>query len=206
LDRNLISQYGIWLGKVVQGDLGYSYYLGKPVTRPHRSAHGAQFVLGFGHGLAGGVCGCSLGYLGGLAHGGVVGPCVVGVFGGGIFGARCLSIAYGLIYVFAIRLQWLPVQGYKPLFGPQASGVGEWLRQLVLPWLTLGTIYIALIARMTRASVSEALSEDYRAHRPCQRHRRDGGVVAPCFGECGRAYRHCDWHWGGAVDRRRGRY
>jgi peptide/nickel transport system permease protein len=58
-------------------------------------------------------------------------------------------------------LQWLPVQGYKPLFGAQAGGVWDWLRQLILPWLTLGTIYIALIARMTRASVSEALSEDY---------------------------------------------
>jgi peptide/nickel transport system permease protein len=66
-----------------------------------------------------------------------------------------------LIYVFAIRLQWLPVQGYKPLFGPQAGSLWDWMRQLVLPWLTLGTIYIALIARMTRASVSEALSEDY---------------------------------------------
>jgi peptide/nickel transport system permease protein len=77
------------------------------------------------------------------------------------FSVPVFVIAYVLIYVFAMQLQWLPVQGYKPLTGPQAQGVRDWARQLVLPWLTLSTIYVALIARITRASVSEALSEDY---------------------------------------------
>jgi peptide/nickel transport system permease protein len=77
------------------------------------------------------------------------------------FSVPVFVIAYVLIYVFAMQLQWLPVQGYKPLTGPQAQGVWDWARQLVLPWLTLSTIYVALIARITRASVSEALSEDY---------------------------------------------
>jgi peptide/nickel transport system permease protein len=58
-------------------------------------------------------------------------------------------------------LQWLPVQGYQRLFGSASQGVGAWAAQLVLPWLTLATIYIALIARVTRASVSEALTEDF---------------------------------------------
>jgi peptide/nickel transport system permease protein len=53
------------------------------------------------------------------------------------------------------------VQGYKTLFGPSGAGLWDWMRQLILPWLTLGMIYIALIARVTRASVSEALTEDY---------------------------------------------
>ena len=70
-------------------------------------------------------------------------------------------IAYLLIYVFAMQLQWLPVQGYKPLGGPQSQGTWAWMRQLILPWLTLSTVYVALIARITRASVSEALQEDY---------------------------------------------
>jgi peptide/nickel transport system permease protein len=70
-------------------------------------------------------------------------------------------IGYVLIYVFAIELQWLPVQGYRRLFGPASQGIGAWAYQLVLPWVSLATIYVALIARVTRASVSEALTEDY---------------------------------------------
>jgi len=55
----------------------------------------------------------------------------------------------------------LPVQGYKSLSGPSAAGPWAWMRQLILPWMTLAMIYVALIARVTRASVSEALTEDY---------------------------------------------
>ena len=53
------------------------------------------------------------------------------------------------------------MQGYKSLSGPSAAGPWAWMRQLILPWMTLAMIYVALIARVTRASVSEALTEDY---------------------------------------------
>jgi peptide/nickel transport system permease protein len=77
------------------------------------------------------------------------------------FSVPVFVIGYVLIYIFAIQLQWLPVQGYRRLFGEFSQGVGAWAYQLVLPWLSLATIYVALIARVTRASVSEALTEDY---------------------------------------------
>src|SRR5574343_277248 len=77
------------------------------------------------------------------------------------FSVPVFVIGYVLIWVFAIELQWLPVQGYRRLFGEFSQGVGAWAAQLVLPWCTLATIYVALIARVTRASVSEALTEDY---------------------------------------------
>jgi peptide/nickel transport system permease protein len=77
------------------------------------------------------------------------------------FSVPVFVIAYLLIYVFAMQLQWLPVQGYKPITGPQSQGTWAWMRQLILPWLTLSTVYVALIARITRASVSEALQEDF---------------------------------------------
>jgi peptide/nickel transport system permease protein len=70
-------------------------------------------------------------------------------------------IGYVLIYFFSIQLPWLPVQGYKPLWGQGADGVWNWLRQLILPWIALGLIYTGLIARVTRASVSESLTEDH---------------------------------------------
>jgi peptide/nickel transport system permease protein len=59
--------------------------------------------------------------------------------------------------VFALELEWLPVQGYTPL----ASGFLPWLRNLILPSVALGCVYIALIARITRASMLEVLQQDY---------------------------------------------
>jgi peptide/nickel transport system permease protein len=59
--------------------------------------------------------------------------------------------------VFALELDWLPVQGYTPL----AQGVWPWLQNLVLPSIALGGVYIALIARITRASMLEVLQQDY---------------------------------------------
>ena len=66
-------------------------------------------------------------------------------------------VGYVLIYLFALRWELLPVQGYTPL----SQGVLPWLENLVLPSLALGFIYIALIARITRATMLEVLSQDY---------------------------------------------
>jgi peptide/nickel transport system permease protein len=73
------------------------------------------------------------------------------------FSVPVFVIGYVLIYVFAIELSWLPVQGYQPL----AEGLWGCLKRLVLPSVTLSVIYIALIARITRTSVLEVLGEDY---------------------------------------------
>jgi len=73
------------------------------------------------------------------------------------FSVPVFVIGYVLIYVFAIELAWLPVQGYQPL----AEGLWGCLKRLVLPSVTLSVIYIALIARITRTSVLEVLGEDY---------------------------------------------
>jgi peptide/nickel transport system permease protein len=66
-------------------------------------------------------------------------------------------LGYLLILVFAIRLDWLPVQGYVEL----ERGLWPCLRSVVLPSLALGATYMALIARITRASVLEVLHQDY---------------------------------------------
>jgi peptide/nickel transport system permease protein len=66
-------------------------------------------------------------------------------------------LGFILVYVFAISTGWLPVQGYQPI----AGGIGPFLRHLILPALTLSVVYMALIARMTRASMLGVLDEDY---------------------------------------------
>src|SRR3989440_232531 len=70
---------------------------------------------------------------------------------------RPFVVGYLLAYVFALQLDWFPVQGYTPI----ARGFWPWLENLVLPAVALGCVYIALIARITRASMLEVLQQDY---------------------------------------------
>ena len=160
LDRSILSQYFIWIGRVFQGDLGYSYYLSKPVTEliaqriePTLSLAAGTLVLAIAMAIP-------LGTIAAWRMGGWLDKILSGFSVAG-FSVPVFVIGYLLIYLFAIRLEWLPVQGYKTLFGPRSVGVWDWMRQLILPWMTLAMIYVALIARVTRASVSEALTEDY---------------------------------------------
>ena len=73
------------------------------------------------------------------------------------FSVPVFVFGYIPVYIFAMELRWVPVQGYKSI----TEGVGPFLHRLVLPAVTLSAIYIALIARITRASVLEILGEDY---------------------------------------------
>lgn len=76
------------------------------------------------------------------------------VFG---FSIPVFVVGYLLAWVFALKLDWLPVQGYTPL----AQGFVPWLKNLILPSITLALVYIALIARITRATMLEILDQDY---------------------------------------------
>ena len=73
------------------------------------------------------------------------------------FAMPVFLVGYVLIYVFAVKLGWLPVQGYRPI----AEGLWPWAESLILPSLALGITYMALIARITRASMLEVLAQDY---------------------------------------------
>ena len=97
-----------------------------------------------------------LGVLAAWRHGGWLDRTLMGFSVMG-FSIPVFVLAYLLIWLVSLKLGWLPVQGYQRLSG----GVGPWLRHLLLPALTLSVVYIALIARVTRASVLETLGEDY---------------------------------------------
>jgi peptide/nickel transport system permease protein len=73
------------------------------------------------------------------------------------FSVPVFVVGYLLAYVFALQLDWLPVQGYTPF----AKGLWPWLENLILPAIALGFVFIALIARITRATMLEVLSQDY---------------------------------------------
>jgi peptide/nickel transport system permease protein len=156
LDRSVPEQFAIWAGHMLTGDLGQSYYYKMPVTtligqrlEPTLSLALITIVIAV-------VVSVPLGVLAAWRFGGALDRTLMGfsVLG---FSVPVFVLAYVLIWIFSLKLGWLPVQGYKRL----SEGVGPWLYQLLLPAITLSVIYIALIARVTRASVLDTLGEDY---------------------------------------------
>jgi peptide/nickel transport system permease protein len=97
-----------------------------------------------------------LGVIAAWRHGGWLDRMLMGLSALG-FSVPAFVIGYVLIWIFALRWQLLPVQGY----GRISDGIGPWLSHLILPATTLSIIYVALIARVTRAAVAEAMTEDY---------------------------------------------
>ena len=158
LDRSLPVQFGIWLGRVLQGDLGYSYFLNKPVTELIAQRLEPTASLAIGTILLAVLIAVPLGAIAAARMGGWVDR-VLSVLSVAGFSIPVFVTGYVLIYLFSIQLDWLPVQGYRPLGGKE--GLAGWARHLILPWAALSIIYVALIARITRAAVSEALTEDY---------------------------------------------
>jgi peptide/nickel transport system permease protein len=157
LDQSLLNQFGIWFGNVLKGDLGFSYTYKLPVTKLIGDRIGVTLSLATLTMLITILIAVPLGTLAAWKHGswldrGLMGFSVLG------FSVPVFVLAYCLIWLFSIKLNLLPVQGYKRL---SEFGVGPWLHHLILPAFTLAIVYIALIARVTRASVSEALTEDY---------------------------------------------
>ncbi len=160
LERSLPEQYVIWLGRVIQGDLGHSYYLNKPVSGLVAERIGPTLSLALGSAVLAVLLAVPLGTWAAWRLGSPLDRCISGLAVMG-YSVPAFVIGYVLIYVFSIQLQWLPVQGYKPLWGASSNGVWAWMRQLILPGVALGLIYTGLIARVTRASVSESLTEDH---------------------------------------------
>ena len=156
LDRPLVVQFGIWLGKVLSGDLGESFYFRIKVATLIGQRLEPTFTLAALTLLIAVLVSVPLGVLAASRHGGWLDRALMGfsVLG---FSVPVFVLAYLLIWLFSLELGWLPVQGYARV----AEGVWPFLRHLILPAVTLSVIYIALIARVTRAAVLDALGEDY---------------------------------------------
>jgi peptide/nickel transport system permease protein len=156
LDRPLVAQFFVWIGRMLTGDFGESFFFKKQVAELVADRVGPTLALATTTILFSVLVAVPLGVLAAWKQGTWVDRIVMGfsVLG---FSVPVFVIGYVLIYVFAVELSWLPVQGYQPL----RDGFWGFLQRLILPTLTLSVIYIALIARMTRTSVLEVLSEDY---------------------------------------------
>jgi peptide/nickel transport system permease protein len=156
LDEPLHTQFFIWSGRALNGDFGESFFFKKTVAeliaqRIEPTAMLALCTLILAVSIA-----VPLGVLAAAKQGGWVDRIVMGFSVMG-FSVPTFVIGYLLIYLFAIQFGLLPVQGYRRI----AEGFGEFIIRLILPSITLAVVYIALVSRITRASVIETLGEDY---------------------------------------------
>ena len=156
LNEALYAQFFTWIGKLLHGDLGVSLISNVPVLQmigqrvePSVSIALSTIILSI-------FIAVPLGVIAAWKHGTWIDRFVMGLSVLG-FSVPVFVIGYVLIQIFAIELRWLPVQGFRSI----SSGLSPFLERIILPTFTLSFIYVALIARMTRASMLDVLGEDY---------------------------------------------
>src|SRR6201993_852198 len=156
LDRPFLIRFGEWFWHILHFDLGTSIFTNLPVAaliaqriEPTLSLMAVTLLLTL-------VVAVPLGVVAAWKAGSWIDRTIMAfaVFG---FSLPVFVVGYVLAYVFALELEWLPVQGYTPL----TEGFWPWLQNLILPAIALGCVYIALIARITRAAMLEVLQQDY---------------------------------------------
>jgi peptide/nickel transport system permease protein len=156
LDQPLVTQFFIWAGSLLRGDLGISIFSKIPVTelilqRLEPTVSLALTTLFFAVLIA-----VPLGTIAGATAGSWLDRSLmlVSVLG---FSIPAFVLGYCLIYVFSLQLRILPVQGFSSI----RQGIGPFLSTIALPTMTMGLAYLVLIARITRASVLEMMGEDF---------------------------------------------
>ena len=156
LDDALPVQFLRWSSAVLSGDLGVSIFSNTPVTTLISQRLEPTVSLTLATLLFAVPVAISLGVLAAWRAGSLIDRFSMALSVAG-FSAPAFVVGYLMIFIFAVTLKWLPVQGYTAI----GIGIGDWARHLVLPALTLGLAYVALIARITRATMLDVLAEDY---------------------------------------------
>jgi peptide/nickel transport system permease protein len=156
LDEPFLVRFGGWVWGLAHGDLGISIFTNLPVAHLIGQRIEPTLALTLCTLLVAVLVAVPLGVVAAARAGTWIDRAVMALSVLG-FSLPVFVLAYLLILVFSIQLEWLPVQGYRSI----QDGVWEWMRHLILPSIALGTVYIALIARITRASMLDVLAQDY---------------------------------------------
>jgi peptide/nickel transport system permease protein len=156
LDQPYLVRFGGWLWALAHGDLGTSIFTNLPVAtligqrvEPTLALTLCTLVVAVGLAVPLGVLAAAR--AGGWLDRAVMALSVLG------FSVPVFVIAYGLILLFSVKLEWLPVQGYRSF----SDGFGPFISHMILPSVALGIVYMALIARITRATMLDVLAQDY---------------------------------------------
>lgn len=156
LNEPLWTQYVLWIGRVVQGDLGQSFFLGTGVVDVIGERLGPTVTLAVGALIVALLISIPLGIAAARWPGSLVDAGALGV---SLIGMALPSFLLGLMLalVVGVQLGWLPVAGYRPL----SAGLWQHVRYLILPTISLGVVQAALLIRITRASMLDTLGMDY---------------------------------------------
>jgi peptide/nickel transport system permease protein len=156
LNLPIYEQFVLWISRVLVGDLGSSIFSDLPVSGLIAQRIEPTVALTLTTIVFSVLVAVPIGILAAWKHGSWIDRCVMGfaVLG---FSMPVFVFAYILIWIFAANLQLLPVMGYVSVFDDPWG----FLRSILMPTLALGVTYIALIARITRASMLEAINQDY---------------------------------------------
>jgi peptide/nickel transport system permease protein len=156
LDRSLPEQFVLWLGHALRGNLGESFFLGRPVTQALLERLPATMQLAVLSLFFSLLIGIPSGIVAAVRQNSCWDQIVMVVAMGGI-SVPSFWLGLAMILLFSVQLGWLPSGGYAPLWEDFSRG----LRTLILPAISLGFMQAALIARMTRSSMLEVLRQDY---------------------------------------------
>ncbi len=156
LDRSLPEQFLLWLVQVLRGNMGDSFFLGRPVAQALTERLPATLQLAALSLIFSLIIGVPAGLIAAVRQNTWWDQLVMATAIGGI-SVPSFWLGLAMILVFSVHLGWLPSGGYAPLW----EDFGQGLRTLTLPAFSLGFMQAALIARMTRSSMLDVLRQDY---------------------------------------------
>jgi peptide/nickel transport system permease protein len=158
LDDPLLTQYGRWLGHVVKGDLGRSLWMRRPVLGEVLVRLQATLILTGTALLLSSIGGVGLGIISATRPNSLLdrASAVASLFGASM---PVFWLGIVLMVIFSLTLGWLPASG---MYAPYGGGdLGDLLRHLVLPALTLAAASVTIVARLTRSAMLDVLGQDY---------------------------------------------
>ncbi len=156
LDQPIYIQFAKWVGHISQGDLGISIFSDLPVSKLIKQRLEPTLAIAVATIIVSVLTAVPMGVIAAWKAGTWIDRLVMmfAVLG---FSVPIFVFGYLLIWGFSLQLKWFPVQGYVSI----TEGFLPFVRSIFLPTIALAVVYIALIARITRASVLEVLTEDY---------------------------------------------
>lgn len=156
LDDSFVEQYAIWLGDVVHGDLGESFFDHRTVSESIRARFPVTLSLAIGALVLTVVIGVPLGIVAAVRQGGIADRLITT---GSSVALAMPDFWLGMILlsIFAVSLRVLPSGGYVPLTDSPAG----WATHLYLPWIAMGVPGGAGLARQVRGAMIDALEQDY---------------------------------------------
>ena len=158
LDKGLVQRYFIWLGNLVQGDLGRSFALNRPVLDEILERFNATLILSGTAFILCSVVGVLIGTISAFKQYTITDKIITFTVLTGI-SLPSFFLGMMMILLFAVNLQWLPVSGMYAIYG--GGDFFDLIHHLIMPAIALALVATGVVARITRNSVLEILRQDY---------------------------------------------